>query len=71
MPLVVVESPPTQTAAEAERLVVEAPPFNEERPVMVKAPESEREVNVPTEVREEAVIPEPKVEEVKTSVPAI
>ena len=39
---VVVALPPTQRLLETERFVVEAPPFNDERPVTVSVPAVER-----------------------------
>ena len=42
IPLVVVESPPTQRLFATERFVVEAPPFRDERPVTVRVPAVER-----------------------------
>ena len=38
MPAVVVDRPPVQMLPEAERFVVEAPPFSEDRPVTVRVP---------------------------------
>ena len=64
IPFVVVDIPPTHNEPEAEIAVVEAFP-NEVWPDTIKEP------NVPTEVSDEFTIPEPKVFDVKISVPAI
>ena len=42
--------------------------FEMKPPVRVESPETASDVSVPTDVRDELIIPEPRVVEVKTSV---